>query len=172
MDKMNVLLVHDMVLFPNSEIRIECDNANDQNIINLIDKSDDQLVLIVNPIIDDLQNITSLPNVGVVGQIKLKMDVPNGKTRIVLSGLKRVFIDEYKSSQNEYEAVISDICIDKSEEEDNYKDILIKAIEKYINSVPYMTNAILSKIPSISSLDELCDLIGTFVPFSYEKKKK
>ena len=75
MNKMNVLLVHDMVLFPNSEIRIECDNANDQNIINLIDKSDDQLVLIVNPIIDDLQNITSLPNVGVVGQIKLKMDV-------------------------------------------------------------------------------------------------
>ena len=28
------------------------------------------------------------------------------------------------------------------------------------------------KIPSISSLDELCDLIGTFLPFSYEKKKK
>lgn len=172
MNKINVLLVHDMVLFPNSEIRIECDNSSDQNIINLIDKSDDQLVLIVNPIIDDLQNITSLPNVGVVGQIKLKMDVPNGKTRIVLSGLKRVFINEYESSQDEYEAAISDICIDKSEEEDTYKNILIKSIEKYINSVPYMTNAILSKIPSISSLDELCDLIGTFVPFSYEKKKR
>lgn len=172
MNKINVLLLQDMVLFPNSEIRIECDNTNDQNIINLIDKADDQLVLIVNPIIDDLQNITSLPNVGVVGQIKLKMDVPNGKTRIVLSGVKRVFINEYKSNQDEYEAIISDISIEKIEEENNYKNILIKSIEKYINSVPYMTNAILSKIPSVSSLNELCDLIGTVVPFSYEKKKK
>lgn len=172
MNKFNVLLVHDMVLFPNSEIRIECDNVNDHNIISLIDKSDDELVLIVNPIINDLENITSLPNVGVVGKIKLKMDVPNGKTRIVLSGIKRVVVNEYKSKNDEYEAIVSDIFLSKDEEEDTYKNILIKSIEKYINSVPYMTNAILSKIPSVNSLDELCDLIGTFLPFSYEKKKR
>ena len=171
MDKLNVLLVHDMVLFPNSEIRLECDNNNDQNIINLIDNSDSDLVLIINPIIDDLENITSLPNIGVVGKLKLKMDVPNGKTRVVLSGIKRVFVNEYLNNNEQYQAIISDITSVNNEEEDTYRSILIKSIEKYINAVPYMTNAILSKIPSVSSLDELCDLIGTFLPFSYEKKK-
>ena len=172
MDKLNVLLVHDMVLFPNSEIRIECDNVNDRQIISIVEDSNEKLMLIVNPILDDSQNVTNLPNVGVVGKIKLKMDVPNGKTRIVLSGIKRVIVNEYINENDIYEAIVSDIFIEKNEEEDTYQNILIKSIEKYINSVPYMTNALLSKIPTISCLDELCDLIGTFLPFSYEKKKK
>lgn len=172
MDKLNVLLVHDMVLFPNSEIRIECDNVNDREIISIAEASNDKLMLIVNPIIDDLQNITTLPNIGVVGKIKLRMDVPNGKTRIVLSGIKRVFVNEYINTNDMYEAVVSDIFVSKNEEEETYKNILIKSIEKYINSVPYMTNAILSKIPTINLLDELCDLIGTFLPFPYKKKKR
>ena len=69
MEKLNVLLVHDMVLFPNSEIRIEYDNFQDRDLLSLVENSADQLILIVNPIMDDYHNITSLPNVGVVGKI-------------------------------------------------------------------------------------------------------
>ncbi len=172
MEKLGVILVPDMVLFPNSEIRIEFDNIQDQSIISILEENSDQLMLIVNPLIDDFQNITSLPNVGVVGKIKLKMDVPNNKTRIVISGLKRVFIEEYINNNDTYEAIIEDIPLINNQEEETYIRILAKSIEKYINSVPYMSNAILSKLSTIESLNELCDLIGTFLPFSYDKKKK
>ena len=172
MEKLGVLLVNDMVLFPNSEIRIECDNVNDQQIISMIEDSSDQLMLIVNPIIETNEDVTSLPNIGVVGKIKLKIDVPNGKTRIVLFGIKRVNISEYINMDNKYEAIVNDIEIKQGKDEELYQNILIKSLEKYINTVPYISNSILSKLPSINSLDELCDLAGTFLPFSYEKKKK
>ena len=173
MEKLNVLLVHDMVLFPNSEIRIECDSVNDREIISVAESSSNQLILIVNPIINEIDNITSLPNVGVVGKIKLKMDVPNGKTRIVLSGIKRVIVKEYINNDNFYEAELADIPLNYDiEEASTYRSILVKAIEKYINNVPYMSNAVLSQIPAITDLGSLCDLVSTFLPFSYEKKKR
>lgn len=172
MEKLGVLLVQDMVLFPNSEIRIECDDINDRQIISMAENSNEQLMLVVNPIIDDLHNITSLPNIGVIGKLKLRMDVPDGKTRVVLSGLKRVFVNEYINNDNAYEAIVSDIEIESRKDEKTYYNILVKSLEKYINSVPYMSNAILSKISSTSTLNELCDLVGTFLPFSYEKKKR
>lgn len=173
MEKLNVLLVHDMVLFPNSEIRIECDSVNDREIISVAESSSNQLILIVNPIINEVDNITSLPNVGVVGKIKLKMDVPNGKTRIVLSGIKRVIVKEYINNDNFYEAELADIPLNYDlEEASTYRSILVKAIEKYINNVPYMSNAVLSQIPAITDLGSLCDLVSTFLPFSYEKKKR
>ncbi len=80
-----VLLVQDMVLFPNSEVRIECDDSVDREILSLAEESKNKEILLINPI-NDLKDITSFPNIGVVGEIKLKLDVPNGKTRIVLSG--------------------------------------------------------------------------------------
>ena len=173
MEKLNVLLVHDMVLFPNSEIRIECDSVNDREIISVAESSSNQLILIVNPIINEVDNITSLPSVGVVGKIKLKMDVPNGKTRIVLSGIKRVIVKEYINNDNFYEAELADIPLNYDiEEASTYRSILVKAIEKYINNVPYMSNAVLSQIPAITDLGNLCDLVSTFLPFSYEKKKR
>ena len=173
MEKLNVLLVHDMVLFPNSEIRIECDSVNDREIISVAESSSNQLILIVNPIINEVDNITSLPNVGVIGKIKLKMDVPNGKTRIVLSGIKRVIVKEYINNDNFYEAELADIPLNYDlEEASTYRSILVKAIEKYINNVPYMSNAVLSQIPAITDLGSLCDLVSTFLPFSYEKKKR
>ena len=89
-EKLGVLLIQDMVLFPNSEIRIESDNVNDKQIISFAEKSKNKSILVVNPLIEEENDITTLPNIGVLAEIKLKMDVPNGKTRIVLKGKTRV----------------------------------------------------------------------------------
>ncbi len=171
-EKLGVLLIQDMVLFPNSEIRIESDDINDKEIISFAEKSKDKLILVVNPIIENSIDITSLPKIGVLSELKLKMDVPNGKTRIVLKGIKRVEINDYISEDNIYKAKINDIIEEKYDEEQTYSDILIKSLEKYISLVPYMSNAVVSKISLTNSLGELCDLIGSFLPVSYLKKKK
>ena len=88
-EKLLVLIINDMVIFPNNEIRIEYDNTFDKAMINIIDKLDNDLMIIANPIeeSEDLE-VTNLPSYGTLGRLKLKMNVPNGKTRVVIEGLR------------------------------------------------------------------------------------
>lgn len=171
-EKLGVLLIQDMVLFPNSEIRIESDNVNDKQIISFAENSKNKSILVVNPLIEDENDITTLPNIGVLAEIKLKMDVPNGKTRILLRGKTRVEVENYLEEDGIYKAVVKEILINIYDEEETYRNILVKSLEKYISLVPYMSNAIVNKISITNNLNDLCDLIGSFLPVSYHKKKK
>ena len=171
-EKLGVLLIQDMVLFPNGEIRIESDNINDKEIISFVEKSKDKLILVVNPLIENSTDITSFPKIGVLSELKLKMDVPNGKTRIVLKGIRRVEVDSYFEEENIYKATTKEIESINYSDEKTYSEILMKSLDKYISLVPYMSNAIISKLSLTNNLDELCDLIGSFLPVNYLKKKK
>ena len=86
-EKLLVMIINDMVIFPNNEVRIEYDNNYDKQMVDIVDKIEDNLMLIVNPINDDNIDVTSFPKYGILGRLKLKMNVPNGKTRIVIEGL-------------------------------------------------------------------------------------
>ena len=103
MNKLKVLILNDMVLFPNNELRIEYDNIYDREIINIIDNVDDEL-LFVNPINNDNYDVTDLPKIGVLAKLKLKLSVPNGKTRVVISGIERVEISDYEQFNNMFMA--------------------------------------------------------------------
>ena len=94
----------------------------------------------------------SLPNVGVLGRIKLKLNVPNGKTRVVIEGLERVEINNYIFDNKNYSANYNIIENIEVEDENNYINILIKAIERYIDRVPYIGNAIMGQINNVRSL--------------------
>ncbi len=172
-EKLVVLIVNDMVIFPNSEVRIEFDNNYDKQMVAIVDKIEDNLMLIVNPIEEDNLDITSCPKYGVLGRLKLKMNVPNGKTRIIIEGLDRVEISSYEEEGKFFKANYKVIEYNEDEEEEtSYYKLLVKSLEKYISKVPYMGNAILSQLNGIDSLSNLCDLIVNFLPLSYKEKKK
>ncbi len=173
-DKLLVLIINDMVIFPNTEVRLEYDNTYDKDMVSIVDKIEDDLVLIVNPIDDSDYNITSLPKYGVLGRLKLKLNVPNGKTRVVLEGLRRVEISNYSANEDEhfFYAGYSEIDLTETKAESNYTNILIKAVENYIDKVPYMGNAIISQLSTVNSLNELCDLVASFLTLDYKRKKK
>ena len=104
-EKLLVLIINDMVIFPSNEVRIEYDNTFDKQMINIIDKLDSNLMLIVNPIEENLDvDLTNLPSYGTLGRLKLKMNVPNGKTRVVIEGIKRVEISNYVKEDDFYYA--------------------------------------------------------------------
>ena len=171
MNKLKVLILNDMVLFPNNELRIEYDNIYDREMINIIDNVDDEL-LFVNPINNDNYDVTNLPKIGVLAKLKLKLSVPNGKTRVVISGIERVEISDYEQVNNMFMANYKVINIKKDKEEDNYYNMLIKLINKYVDKVPYMGNAILSQISKVDNLSDLCDLVISYINVKYDKKKK
>ena len=172
-EKLLVMIINDMVIFPNNEVRIEYDNNYDKQMVDIVDKIEDNLMLIVNPINDDNIDVTSFPKYGILGRLKLKMNVPNGKTRIVIEGLDRVEISSYEEFGNYFKANYNPIEFgEDTEEERAYFKILVKSLENYISKVQYMGNAILSQLSSADNLSELCDLIVSFLPLDYLSKKK
>ncbi len=170
-EKLLVLIINDMVIFPNNEVRIEYDNTYDKAMIDIVEKIDDGLMLIVNPINDDGVDLTSFPKYGTLGRLKLKMSVPNGKTRIVIEGIDRVEISGIEEDGNFFKASYSQVNIPNTDNKD-YFNILIKSLERYISKVPYMGNAIMSQLNNVDNLNDLCDLIASFLPINYEEKKK
>ena len=170
--KLLVLVVNDMVIFPNNEVRIEYDNVHDKQMINIVENIEDNLMLIVNPIYSESgDDLTSLPNYGVLGRLKLRIAVPNGKTRLVIEGVGRVEIKNYTQEDLFFKANYNELEIPKSEEDSNYFNILLGFLEKYINKVPYMGNAILSQLNRVDNLSDLCDMIASSINLEYEKKK-
>ena len=172
MNKLLVLIINDMVIFPNNEVRVEYDNVYDKQMIEIVDKIDDDLMLIVNPIDENNIDVTSFPKYGVLGRLKLKMNVPNGKTRIVIEGIERVEISSYVEDGQFFRANYKDIDLEEDEEAQRYFSVLVKHLETYISKVPYMGNAILSQLSGIDTLNDLCDLIVSFLPIKYVDKKK
>ena len=173
MKKLLVLVVNDMVIFPNNEVRIEYDNTYDKQMVDIVDLIDDNLMIIVNPIDEKDISITSFPKYGVLGRLKLKMNVPNGKTRIVIEGLDRVEISSIVEDGYHYRANYKEIEeFDETEEDKNYFNIVVKSLENYVTKVPYMSNAIMSQLNGVDTLNDLCDLVVSFLPIKYEDKKK
>lgn len=169
-----VLLMKDMVLFPFSEIRLEFDNDTDKSLISLAESCYDNNILVVNPK-DNLEidpDITELPKIGVVGQIKMKLDMPNGHTRVIISGGNRVNIHAYSKDDNIYEAMISNIEPEEVDvkEEIAYARSLVRHVEVYVKEVPYMSNTVLSQISGISSIDKLTDIVSLYLPVSFARK--
>lgn len=171
-DKLLVLIVNDMVIFPNNEVRIEYDNNYDKQMVDIVNKIGDNLMLIVNPIEDESINVTSFPKYGVLGRLKLKMNVPNGKTRIVIEGIDRVELYSFEEEDHYFKASFSRVEIFEGEEEEHYFNMILKTLDNYIIKVPYMGNAIMSQVNGIDTLSDLCDLVVSYLPMSYDAKKK
>ena len=41
-DKLRVLIINDMVIFPNNEVRIEYDNIFDKNFVDILENTEDE----------------------------------------------------------------------------------------------------------------------------------
>lgn len=169
-----VLLIRDMILFPYSEIRLEFDSENDKKLISLAESFYNNNILVVNPI-DILEiepTLDELPKLGVVGQIKMKIDLPNGNTRVIISGLNRVRTHVYSKEDNIIEAMTSNILPEDLDviEEIAYSRSLNKHIEVYVKEIPYISNTILSQMAGITNTDKLTDIVANALPVSFDRK--
>ncbi len=170
-DSIIIFVSNDIVLFPNSEVRFEIDNSYEKDLFKLIDSTTKD-VLIVNPYENvNFPDVTMLPKIGVLARLNLVMDMPNGKTKITLLGLRRVNVFNYAISDSMiYTANYNDIETPKVVDE-HYKNILIKALDRYVSKVPYVSNSVMSKIDFMDNISDLTDLIISFLPFDMDKKK-
>lgn len=167
-----VFLSNDIVLFPNSEVRFEIDNKYEKALFRLVEETKTKNLLIVNPYDNmNFPDVTMLPKLGIIANLKLIMDVPNGKTKITLIGLRRVSIFNYTINENMiYKASYNEIESAKVVD-DHYKNILIKALDRYVSKVPYVSNSVMGQLDIVENITDLTDLIIGFLPIDMDKKK-
>ena len=169
-----ILIMRNMMIFPSSEARIELVEKTDKDIIKIASNFYDNEILIVN-LDDKLEQeprLNDLSNYGILGKIKMKIEMPNGKSRVVIEGLRRVIITNYLKESDMIIGNMKDIQEDELTLKENnaYVKTLIKKTENYIENVPYISNGILSKITGITDVEILTDIIAIFLPLDYERK--
>ncbi len=162
-----VLSLDNIILLPYNEIRIEIDDENNKNIINVSELFHDNNVLVIYKIAQD-----NLPNIGVVAKIKHKIELPNGKIRIVICGLYRASIYEYMGLNKKddlLECINEEISYYKVDSQKTLCDKLYKEIEKYVELLPHVSNSILSSINKISDLSKMTDIVSGYLNLSKDK---
>ncbi len=168
-----VLVLSDTVLLPSNEIRADFDSEIEKRLFSLSEGYYSSSLLIVHSDLNDNKiDINNLPQVGIVGLIKLRLDMPNGKTKIVIMGEKRVKILNYKQSDQVLEAEIDDIE-DVINSDDNlaYGRILYKKIDNYIEVSDFREDFI-NDINKIDNLSDLTDFIVANMPLSLLRKRE
>lgn len=169
-----VLVLRNIILFPQSEIRIELENDKDKELISLAESYYNKHILVVHPndMFSENISVDDYPKIGVLGYINMKLDLPNNKTRIVIRGLNRVQVKNYEKSDSFVTSVIDEIHYKKL---DKYEEIafsrsLIKQVEYYIEQNPNMSNSVLSQILGINDIDKITDVLVMSIPGTYERK--
>ena len=172
-----VILLKGLVLLPHEEARIELNNDITKKIIDISKLYHANEILIVTPINDLEENpdTEDLPKLGVTAKIMSRIDLPNGNTRIILKGEKRVKVLSYVNYSNERDILESIIIPFKDEEYNEIEETallrkLIGELDKYISINPYITNSILNQIKGITDLNKLTDYIANFIKLSFDKK--
>lgn len=161
-----VILLRGIVLLPNNEIRLEFENDLSKNIIDVSELFHDNKLLVVSSLnpLEEMPEEKDLPKIGVVSKITNKIELPNGKTRVIIKGISRAYINEYlnlKHPNEVLESIVTDIEDIKinSKMEKIMINKINRELEIYIKKVSYISNSILSIVPNISNLSKLTDIV-------------
>lgn len=166
-----ILYLREVVLLPYNEIRLEFTKEEDKNILSFAEKLHDGHLLLINlsDPLEESPDIKELPNIGILSKIKSKIDLPNGITRVVLTGIDRVSISSYANINDLLTAfVIPTKDFDYNEiEATALKRILYRKLDEYIDISPYMSNTVLGRINDVKNINPLADIIVSELPLEY-----
>jgi len=158
-----VLVLKGIALLPNNDIRIEFENDSSKIIIDEAEMLHDNKILVVNE-----KEPGVLPKLGIIAKVSHKIELPNGKVRVLVTGIKRVQVVEYLNQskpEEPLESIITDIIIPdiSVNDEKHYINKVYKEFETYTKKLPYVSNSALSIIASTKSLNKITDIIVPYL---------
>lgn len=171
-----ILYLRDVVLLPFNDTRLEFSNDIDKKILNIAESNYDGYVLLINlndPLEED-PDYNTLPDIGILGKIKSKIDLLNGITRVVMTGIDRVEIVSINNNNDFLSAfVISTKEYDYNEVEASaLRRVLYRKLDEYIDISPYMSNTVIGRITEVKNISKLSDIIVSELPLEYNEVLK
>lgn len=170
-----VILLKNLVILPNQEIKLELNNVISGKAINDASSNFKSEILVVAPmdLLEEEPSVDDLPKVGVIAKIKNKID-NDGVIEIKLRGLKRVAVNKYYQEKNNEvlysEVMYIDLPALVEEEENAILKKLVDTLKKYINISKGISNDILNFVSNNKDLNKITDAITSFLPFNISKK--
>lgn len=171
-----VLLLKNLILLPNQEVKIELNNDLSRDVIFLASESyrNELLILSLKDQMEEKPEIGDLPKVAVVSKVKSKIELPNGNLRVTLRGLIRAEVKNlvnHKSNENILECEYLKMMIPEYDEVEAMaiKRKLEELVKIYVNS-DGISNSVLNLMKEAKDLNKFTDLIATFLPISFARK--
>lgn len=172
-----VMLLKEIIILPNEELRIDLNNELSKKIFKLasIHHNGDMLIVCPKDKLEESPDIKDLPNIGVIARVKSSLALPNGIIRLIIMGTNRVKVTSYSKFRDDNDILMANVATleyKKADivEETALKRKLLKVLTEYINNSPSSSNSILSTIKNLSSLNDITDSITSFIPLSFDKK--
>ena len=170
-----VILLKNLVILPNQEIKLELKNVISGKAINEASSNFKGEILVIAPtdVLEEEPTAQDLPKVGVIARIKNKLD-NEGVIEVKLRGLRRVAVSKYFQEVNSdilySEVMYIDLPSLVPEEENAILKKLVSVLKEYINVSKTVSNDILTFVSSNKDLNKITDAITSFLPFNITKK--
>ncbi len=170
-----VVLLKNLVILPNQEIKLELNNVISGKAINEASANFKGEILVIAPTdsLEEEPTLDDLPQVGVIAKIKNKLD-NDGVIEVKLRGLRRVAVNKYFQEVNNdvlySEVMYIDLPSLIPEEENAILKKLLGVLKEYINTSKGVSNDIISFVENNKDLNKITDAITSFLPFNIVKK--
>ncbi len=172
-----VMLLKGLVLLPNQEVKLEISNKLSKEITIEATKNYNRHVLVITPKnkLEETPEINDLPEIGVVGRIKSRIELPSGNVRVTIKGLERVKIVHFDNNEINNDILEATVTrLDFPEFDEVEKKAIIKKlndlIKEYVSKSKHISNSILNTIKTVDDLSKLTDMICSFLPLTFVKK--
>lgn len=172
-----ILILRDLVLFPNQEIKLEFSNDLSKHIIYNSQKDYAGELILSNPKDENssVQSTKDIEKIGSFCKIKSSIDLPNGNIRVTLRGVKRVKISKLEVSDEKrlyaYKEPI-DNPVYNLDEELAYSRKLKNLANKYVEINSKISNTLIGIIKNITNLSKLTDIIAASLELNFKQKLK
>ena len=170
-----VLILQNIVLFPNQEVKLEFSNEMSKRTIEeVLEKYGSELAL-VSPCSEEgnVLSLKDIKRIGVLVKIKNTLEMPNGNLRVTLRGTKRVSIEKLSVLPSEF------ICVETNsidnplynlEEELAYSRKLKDYVKDYVKANKNISSSIIDIIANVTNLSKLTDMIAVAGEFENTQK--
>ena len=166
-----VLIISNTILFPSCEVKLELEDSNERKIATLAENYFNGHLLVVY--CDKLNyKEEDLPKIGVIAQIKLKLDMPDGNLKLNLKGISRGEVEKYHFDSGIYDANVINISSSKIPPIESLANsrTLKNLFTEYLDNKKSLGNSVIAKIDDVNDVNELTDIIAGFMPLSNKRK--
>ena len=168
-----VIILKNLIILPNQEIKLELSNAISQKSIAIATNKYNNEILVIAPIdtFEEEPGVDDLPKVGVIAKVKSRIVINDG-IQVVLRGIKRVAVTKYYNSNDDIlysEIMHIDLPAVVKDEESAIKRKLIAVLKEYIDNSNHLSNDVLGLLQD-KDLNKNTYIIASFLPFNVNKK--
>lgn len=172
-----ILILQNLVLFPNQEIKLELNNELSKQIIfNALKIYNGELVVVSAQ--EELKSVTKIKDIEKIAsfcKVKNAISLPNGNVRVILRGVKRVKITSLKLLDDDMIEVESESISSPKynlDEEMAYARKIKSLVDKYVEVDSKVSNAILGVLKNVTNLSKITDMVGATLELNFKQKSK